>query len=119
MEVTATTVTIDATGKKIGRIASEAAFALMGKNTPNYTPNAMPSVAVTITGADSLDIPYKKTVQKEYKRFTGYPGGQRIQRLEQVQESKGNAELLRHAIRGMLPANKLRAKRLKLLTIEG
>ncbi len=45
------TFTIDATGKKIGRIASEAAFALMGKNRTDYLPNAFPTVAVTITGA--------------------------------------------------------------------
>lgn len=115
----ATTFTINATGKKLGRIATEAAFALMGKNRPDYAPNAFPTVAVTITGANALDISDKKASDKTYKRYSGYPSGQTVSTLAKVRSDKGNAELLRHAVRGMLPANKLRARRLKLLTIEG
>ena len=112
-------VTIDASGKKIGRIASEIAFALMGKDRADYTPNAIPSIAVTVTGANALDISDKKKVEKTYKRYSGYPSGQTVSTLERVQADKGNSEVLRHAVHGMLPANKLRARRLKLLTIEG
>lgn len=111
--------TIDASGKKIGRVATEAAFALMGKNSPSYTPNAMPSTAVTITGANALDISTKKATEKTYRHFTGYPSGQKVYSLEKVVADKGAAEVLRHAVRGMLPSNKLRDRRMKLLTIEG
>jgi large subunit ribosomal protein L13 len=113
------TVTIDATNKKIGRIASEAAFALMGKNRTDYAPNAFPTVAVTITGANALDISDKKAAEKKYKNYSGYPGGQRVRSLQNVVSKSGNAETLRIAIRGMLPPNKLRSRRLKLLTIQG
>ena len=113
------TFTIDATGKKIGRIASEAAFALMGKNRTDYMPNAMPTVAVTITGANALDISDKKAAEKTYQNYSGYPSGLHTRTLAKVVSEKGNAETLRIAIRGMLPPNKLRARRLKLLTILG
>jgi len=113
------TYTIDATNKKIGRIASEAARALMGKHKPSYAPNAMPTTAVTITGANALDISEKKAAEKTYKRYSGYPGGQREPTLAKVIADKGAGESLRIAIRGMLPPNKLRSKRMKLLTIQG
>ena len=113
------TFTIDATGKKIGRIASEAAFALMGKNRTDYLPNSFPTVAVTITGANALDISDKKAATKIYRNYSGYPSGLHDRTLAKVVADKGNAETLRIAIRGMLPPNKLRARRLKLLTILG
>jgi large subunit ribosomal protein L13 len=113
------TVTIDATNKKIGRIASEAAFALMGKDRTDYAPNAFPTVAVTITGANALDISDKKAATKIYRNYSGYPSGLRDRTLAKVVADQGNAETLRIAIRGMLPPNKLRSRRLKLLTILG
>lgn len=113
------TYTIDATGKKIGRVATEAAFALMGKHKTDYMPNAFPEVQVTITGANALDISDKKASEKTYKRYSGWPGGQRVLALSKIVADKGNAETLRIAVRGMLPSNKLRSRRLKLLTIEG
>ncbi|HET8580963.1 MAG TPA: 50S ribosomal protein L13 [Candidatus Paceibacterota bacterium] len=119
MDTATDTYTIDASGKRIGRIASEAARALMGKHKPSYMPNAFPTTHVTITGANSLDISDKKASTKLYKRYSGYPGGQTLTPLSKIVADKGAAEALRHAIRGMLPANKLRARRLKLLTIEG
>ena len=113
------TYTIDATHKKIGRIASEAARALMGKHKPSYAPNALPTTAVVITGANALDISEKKATEKKYKRYSGYPGGQKELSLAKIAADKGTGETLRIAIRGMLPSNKLRARRMKLLTIEG
>ncbi len=107
--------TIDATGKKLGRVASEAAFALMGKNRTDYMPNAFPEVAVTITGANALDIGDKKAETKIYRTYSGYPSGLHERTLAKV----GSEEALRIAIRGMLPPNKLRARRLTLLTIQG
>ena len=113
------TVTINATGKKLGRVASEAAFALMGKHTTSYAPNALPTISVTVTGANALDISEKKSAQKTYERYSGYPSGLHTRTLGKIAADKGNAEVLRLAIRGMLPSNKLRARRLKLLTILG
>lgn len=113
------TYTIDAKGKRLGRIATEAARALMGKHKPSYMPNAFPTTAVTITGADGLDIGEKKAAEKIYTSYSGYPSGLKETSLAKVVADKGAKEALRMAIRGMLPANKLRAKRLKLLTIEG
>lgn len=112
------TYTIDASHKKLGRIASEAARALMGKHRASYTPNAMPSTTVLITGAGALDISEKKSMEKKYKRYSGYPGGQKELSLAKVAADKGMGETLRIAIRGMLPRNMLRAKRMKLLKIE-
>lgn len=113
------THTIDATGRKIGRVATEAARVLMGKHKPDYTPNAFPNVHLTITGANSLDISDKKKSEKTYQTYSGWPGGQKTATLSKVAADKGTAEVLRIAIRGMLPSNKLRSRRLKLLTIEG
>jgi len=108
---------IDATGKRIGRVATEVAMILMGKNTPQYTANKVADVKVTITGAEKLEITDAKSAQKTYKRYSGYPGGQTVETLAAVRAKKGAGELLRHAIRGMMPANKLRTERLKRLEI--
>ncbi len=110
--------TIDAKGKSLGRIASEAAFVLMGKNTASYTRNKEAAVVVEILHAKEMKITGMKRVQKTYTHYTGYPGGQRSERLEQVLDKKGYGEALRKAIRGMLPSNKLRARMLKNVRIE-
>lgn len=113
-----TRYTIDATGKSLGRIASEASFVLMGKNTPAYARNKEAAITVAITNAKEMKITGMKRVQKKYTRYTGHPGGQRVESLEQTIEKKGYGEALRKAIRGMLPPNKLRARMLKNIHIE-
>ncbi len=109
--------TIDATEKSLGRIASEAAMLLMGKQTPTYARNKIGDAKVHIVHASSMKITGLKRTQKTYTRYTGYPGGQRSLSLEQLLAKKGYAEALRKAIRGMLPANKLRAQMLKNIHI--
>lgn len=109
--------TIDAKGKKIGRIATEAAHYLMGKNTAHFAKNVAPDIEVEIVNAGAIDIHPKKYVQKEYKRYSGYPGGLKHTKLQDVIEKKGHEEVIRKAVYGMLPGNRLRAVRMKKLTI--
>jgi len=109
--------TIDAKEKKIGRVASDAAKILTGKNTPAYKPNIIPEVLVKIVNAGQISIPVNKFKEKKYVRYSGYPGGLKEETLEKVMDKKGVDELLKRAIKGMLPANKLRSGMLKNLKI--
>ncbi len=111
------TYTIDAQQKKLGRIAGEAAKILMGKTSPDYAPNKVSDVKVTIINASKLDIDAKKKDTKEYTRFSGYPGGLFTRTLGDLVIKKGYGEAVRIAIKGMLPKNKLTPKILKNLTI--
>ena len=109
---------LDATGEKIGRLSSKIASLLMGKDKPDFQKNLVADVKVKVENASRLDIPRKKIEQKKYNRYSGYPGGRRDEKLEEVVRKKGQAELIRRAVRGMLPANKLRAILLKNLIIK-
>ena len=111
------TYTINASGKKMGRIASEAAKALMGKMRVDYTPNKPSKVKVVISNANELDLSEKKRLQHTYQRYTGYPGGQRTERLGEVIQKRGIESALRKTIERMLPRNTLRKDRMKHLTI--
>lgn len=109
--------TIDAKGKKLGRVASEAAKLLMGKNTVTFSRHQIPDVEVTITNAAKLSIAEKKLDTKGYARFSGYPGGLRFEKLGHLITRRGMKEALRHAVRGMIPNNKLRPLMLKRLHV--
>jgi large subunit ribosomal protein L13 len=109
--------TIDATNKKIGRIAQEAAMILMGKDSPMYEPNKIVSEGVHIINASKADISEKKKGEKEYKWFTGYPSGLKTRTLDQMLEKRGVEEVYKKAILGMLPKNRLRAEMIKKLKI--
>lgn len=109
--------TIDATGKKLGRVATLAAMHLMGKTAAAFKKNAVTGDKVVIENASKLSITPKKFSEKTYKRYSGYPGGQKIFKMNQVVEKKGYSEVLKKAIRGMLPDNRLRPIMLKNLEI--
>lgn len=109
--------TVDASGRALGRVASEAAQALLGKKSAHYVQNKVLPVKVAITNASKLVIGEKKMKQKEYTRYTGYPGGLRVQNLTMLKDKKGIEEVLRKAVDGMIPRNKLRKERMKRLTI--
>lgn len=111
-------IIIDAEKKSVGRVASEAALFLMGKDTPSYRRNVTPDVTVKITHASRALIHGKKTDQQTHVRYSGYPGGLKIMPWKEVVEKKGYGELFRVAISGMLPKNKLRARMLKRLSVE-
>ncbi|MES2060139.1 MAG: 50S ribosomal protein L13 [Patescibacteria group bacterium] len=102
--------TIDATNEKIGRIASKAAALLIGKDKTSFVKNAVVGNKVTITNASKLLITDKKRVNKTYAQYSGYPGGLKKPSLQMTVDKKGYTEILRHAISGMLPKNKLRTK---------
>ncbi|MFA7309972.1 MAG: 50S ribosomal protein L13 [Candidatus Paceibacterota bacterium] len=115
--MTQKTYTIDASGRTLGRVASEAAKILMGKTTPDYTPNIDSKVKVTVNNASKLYIRERKRVQKIYTTYSGYPGGQKRESLKQLDERKGPGEAVRRAVQRMLPNNTMRPSRMKNLIV--
>lgn len=110
--------TIDAQNKTLGRVASAAAKALLGKHTATFAKNVVAQGEVKIINAGGLKISGDKARQKEYIRYSGYPGGQKSETYAQLAVRRGNREVLRRAVLGMLPKNRLQAKRIKNLVIE-
>jgi large subunit ribosomal protein L13 len=109
--------TIDAQGKMIGRVASQAAIYLMGKNSVKYARNLVPEVKVTILNCGKANITSKKMQDKKYVTFTGYRGGINTETLSDLIERKGTTEAFKRAVTRMLPSNSLRKAMLKNLTI--
>lgn len=110
--------TLDATGKQLGRVASEAASLLMGKDVPTYARHRSGSKEVHITNAAKLHLPERKRLEKTYVRYSGYPGGLKTQTLGALIQRSGHSEVVRKAVYGMLPNNKLRAQAMKRLVVE-
>lgn len=111
-------ITIDAQDKSLGRVASAAAKALLGKHTVTFAKNIVADVKVEILNASKVRISGDKERQKLYIRYSGYPGGQKKESYQQLTARKGQKEAIRKAVLGMLPKNKLQARRIKLLTIK-
>lgn len=109
---------IDATNKKLGRVASEAAAILNGKNSTDFSRNTVTHSTVVITNASKADISEKKLLQKKYVRYSGYPGGLRSPSMKNVIDKKGYEEIFTLAVYGMIPSNKLRSKIMKNLTVK-
>lgn len=110
--------TIDAKDKTLGRVASEAAKILLGKDKPTFAKNIVAGEEVKIVNASKVRISGNKALQMKYIRYSGYPGGQKEETYAMLTARRGHAEAIRRAILGMLPKNKLQVKRIKLLTIE-
>lgn len=108
---------IDAKNQRLGRVASEVAKILLGKDSPSYETYKITGQEVLVSNISKLDITEKKMKEKEYKRFTGYPSGLKHTTLEKLVETKGHEEALRRAVKRMLPANKLRDERMKMLKV--
>ena len=108
---------IDAAGRTLGRVASEAAKALMGKMSPDYTPNKRTDVRVNITNTSKLYMRESKRVQKTYATYSGYPSGLKKTSYAALKGRKGTAEPLRRAIRRMLPRNTMQTARMRSLNI--
>ncbi len=109
---------IDATGKRPGRLASQIAMLLIGKNKPSYTPNVDNGDKVEVTNVKGLVFSGNKAEGKVYQRHTGFLGHLKEKQAKTLQREKP-AEVLRHAVSRMLPKNKLRTNRLKRLTFKG
>lgn len=108
---------IDAEGQKIGRVASLAAMFLMGKHAPAFERNKNTGVKVSIVNASKADMNEKRMAQKTYARYSGYPGGLKMQKSKDVVARHGYREIFKKAVYGMIPGNRLRAVRMKNLTV--
>lgn len=111
-------ITIDAENKSLGRVASAAAKALLGKHNADFAKNIVAKVEVKIINASKVKISGDKTKDKEYVRYSGYPGGQKKESYAMLTTRRGKGEAIRRAVLGMLPKNRLQPLRIKLLTIE-
>lgn len=111
-------ITIDAQDKTLGRVASAAAKGLMGKHKPSFVKHQVAGEEVTIMNASKIALSGKKAQEKKYIRYSGYPGGQKTESYAMLAKRRGHKEALRRAVLGMLPKNKLQARRIKLLTIK-
>jgi large subunit ribosomal protein L13 len=109
--------TLNAENKKMGRLATEVAVLLMGKNIPDFAKNKIPNIQVEVTNISKLDITTKKKEQTLYKRYSGYPGGLKIETFDKLSKRLGFGDAFRKTVSGMLPKNKLRDKMLKNLVI--
>ncbi|MCX6753330.1 MAG: uL13 family ribosomal protein [Candidatus Nomurabacteria bacterium] len=101
---------IDASGRTLGRVATEAAMHLMGKTSAKFERNVFSGLPVTIVNASKLKITMKKLEEIQHTKYSGYPGGLRITKGKETMEKKGLKELVKLAIYQMLPDNKLRRK---------
>lgn len=106
----------DAAGASLGRLATEIAMALRGKNEPSFQPHIAPNVTIVVNNASQVALNSSQK-EKEYKRYSGYPGGLTHESREHLIERKGYREVFEKAVRGMLPNNRLRAVMMKNLII--
>ncbi len=107
---------IDVKNKILGRSASDIALLLMGKNKPNFVRNLDIGDYVVVVNAKSVKTTGKKETLKKYFRHSGYPGGFKAETLTELRNRKPE-EIIKHAVAGMLPQNKLKASMLKRLYI--
>lgn len=107
---------IDAASMPLGKLAVVIADKLMGKSKVTYTPHIDNGDYVVVTNAKNLVVTGDKMVAKKYYRHSGYPGGIKELKLEEVIE-KDASRAIREAVKGMLPKNKLAAERMKRLRV--
>lgn len=107
---------VDVNGKILGRISSEIAELLMGKSKPYHVRNLDCGDYVVVINASGVKVTGRKETDKKYYRHSGYPGGLRVETLKDLRESKPE-EIIRHAVKGMLPQNKLRDRMLTRLFV--
>lgn len=100
---------IDANGMTLGRMSAEIAKILRGKNKPQYAPNVDMGDYVIVINAEKVAVTGKKLEQKVYQHHTGFVGGLKTVRLDKMLETKPE-EVIKHAVKGMLPKNALGRK---------
>ena len=108
---------IDAKDQVVGRLASRISRILMGKHKPSYTPHVDSGDGVIAINSAHVRVTGRKNEQKLYKNYSGYPGGLKERTMKKVVDDFGMKEVLRIAIKGMLPKNKLRDRMMKNLLI--
>ena len=115
-EIEQTWYLLDAEGKTLGRLATQIADLLRGKGKPQYTPHIDTGDFVVVVNAERIHVTGNKLEQKLYYRHSGYPGGLRVRTLAEQLERRPE-EVLRKAVKGMLPKNKLAARQIVKLKV--
>ena len=107
---------IDANGAVLGRLAAQVADILRGKNKPVYTPHLDAGDFVVVINAEKVVLTGKKETQKKFMSYSGWKGGERYRSVEEVR-AKQPEKLITHAVRGMIPKNRLGAVLLTKLKV--
>jgi large subunit ribosomal protein L13 len=107
---------VDASGKTLGRLATQIADVLRGKRKPTYTPHIDTGDFVIVVNAEKIAVTGNKRAAKLYHRHSGYPGGLRTRTLEQMLGGRPE-EVIRLAVKGMMPRNRLARKQLTKLKV--
>lgn len=107
---------LNANGKTLGRLASRVASVLRGKHKPTFTPNSDVGDFVIIVNADKVKLTGKRSELKEYFHYTGFPGGARVEKVKNLMKNKPEKVLI-HAIKGMIPHNRLGRRIIKKLKV--
>ena len=107
---------VDANGQTLGRLATQIADALRGKRKPEYTPHVDTGDFVIVVNAEKISVSGNKRAEKRYYRHSGYPGGIKSRTLEEMLERRPE-EVIRLAVKGMLPRNRLARKQLTKLKV--
>jgi large subunit ribosomal protein L13 len=115
-EITREWYLVDAEGKTLGRLATQIADTLRGKRKPQYTPHVDTGDFVIVVNAEKIHVTGNKLDQKRYYRHSGYPGGLRSRTLREQLERRPT-EVLRVAVKGMLPKNRLARQQITKLKI--
>ena len=115
-EVTREWYLVDAEGQTLGRLATQIADTLRGKRKPQYTPHVDTGDFVVVVNAEKIAVSGSKLDQKRYYRHSGYPGGLRSRTLHEQLERRPT-EVIRSAVKGMLPRNRLARQQLTKLKV--
>jgi large subunit ribosomal protein L13 len=107
---------VDAKGQILGRLATKIAMILMGKDEPFFTPHLECGDQVIVINCEAIRVTGRKAGVKQYKNYSGWPGGLRIQTFEEVLE-KDPERIIRDAVKRMLPKNRMQAKMMKRLRV--
>jgi len=107
---------VDAAGQTLGRLATQVAYVLRGKHKPTYSPAVDVGDCVIVVNADKIHVTGRKLDQKMYYRYSGYPGGLRETTLR-VLLQRHPTRAIEHAVRGMLPKNRLGRQMIKKLKV--
>src|SRR5688500_15272131 len=107
---------VDATGRTLGRLATQIADTLRGKRKPEYTPHCDVGDFVIVVNAEKISVTGKKREDKRYYRHSGYPGGLRSRTLQEMLDRRPE-EVIRLAVKGMMPRNRLARKQLTKLKV--
>jgi len=107
---------VDAAGKTLGRLATSVADTLRGKRKPTYTPHVDTGDFVIVVNAAKVHVTGRKAEQKEYDSYSGYPSGRRVRTFGEIMK-KHPERIIEHAVRGMVPRNRLGRAMLRKLKV--